>query len=274
MIMRRSIAFLIAFVLLAHLSACGRAPAPSPSAAVEVTAAPTHVPTPRFTQTPAPTIAATPSPSPSPADDGRVQLAEGFYYIELNDEIKERITGLSYPEDDSDISIGYDDLRYIRLLYYDFEGNVKEGELIVNKLLADEVMEIFYELYQAKYPFTSINLVDDYGQAADDELSMEANNTSAFNYRPVAGTSKLSFHSFGAAIDINPLLNPYIKADGSVYPTNALDYVDRSRDFPGKIDHDDLAYKLFTARGWDWGGDWSTSKDYQHFAKDLGFDRG
>ncbi len=243
------------------------APSPAAQTAAGATGAP---------DTPAASPVATASavPTPAPADDGRVQLADGFYFIELNDEIKERITGFSYPEDDTDIAINYADLRYVKLLYYDFNGNVKEGELIVNAQLADEVTEIFYELYQAKYPFTSINLVDDYGQTADDELSMEANNTSAFNYRPVAGTSKLSFHSFGAAIDINPLLNPYIKADGSVYPLNALDYVDRSRDFPGKIDHDDLAYKLFTARGWDWGGNWTTSKDYQHFAKDLGFDRG
>lgn len=271
---KRAFSVILIFLLAAQAAGCAATPLPQASAVVELTLPPAAAPTPRFTQTSEPTVEATPSPVPAPTDEGRVTVAEGFYYIGLNDEIKQRITGLSYPADDTNIAISYGDLRYIRLLYYDFEGNVHEGELIVNALLADEVTEIFYELYQAKYPFTSINLVDDYGQAADDELSMEANNTSAFNYRPVAGTKKLSMHSFGAAIDINPLYNPYIKSDGSIYPANSADYVERSRDFPGKIDHDDLAYKLFTSHGWDWGGDWSGSKDYQHFAKDLGFDRG
>ena len=269
---RRILACFLALVLPALLPGCGKAP--RESAPVEVTRAPSAMATPRATLAPAPGAEPTPSPPPEPTiDDGRVQLAEGFYYIELDGQIKERITGYSYPEDDSDIAVHYDDLRYIHLLYYDFDGVEREGELIVHARLADEVMEIFYELYQAKYPFTSIKLVDDYGQAADDELSMRANNTSAFNYRPVAGTKKLSLHSFGAAIDVNPLFNPYIKADGSFYPANSAEYRDRSRDFPGKIDHDDLAYELFTARGWDWGGDWTSSKDYQHFDKDLGFDR-
>jgi len=271
MIARRMLGFFLALLLLAPLSGCGQAP--RESAPAEITLAPTAAATPQRTLdlTPA---EPTPSRIPEPTvDGGRVQLAEGFYYIELTDEIKARITGLSYPKDDSNIAINYDDLRYIHLLYFDFDGAEHEGELIVNTRLADEVMEIFYELYQAKYPFTSINLVDSYGQAADDELSMQANNTSAFNYRRVAGTSKLSLHSFGAAIDINPLLNPYIKADGSFYPANSEEYCERSRVFPGKIDHDDLAYKLFTAAGWDWGGDWTSAKDYQHFDKDLGFDR-
>lgn len=267
--MKRIYASLMILLLTTQLLAC----APEDPARIELTPMPTVQVT-RFTPTPEPTVQTPPSPTPSAAVDERVQLADGFYYIELSSEIKEQITGLSYPADDSNIAISYDELRYVKLLYYDFDGFVHEGELIVNARLADEVTEIFLQLYQAKYPFTSIKLVDEYGQAADDELSMQANNTSAFNYRPVAGTKKLSFHSFGAAIDINPLLNPYVKADGSIYPANSADYVDRSRDFPGKIDHDDLAYRLFTAYGWEWGGDWTTPKDYQHFAKDLGFDRG
>ncbi len=241
-------------------------PVPTPSAApspVKTTRADVE-PTPQ--PTPEPTLTPTPTPK---ADDGRVELADGFYYIKLNDEIKERITGISYPEDDEDIAISYSDLRYVRIKYCDFNGDVHSGELIVNKKLAEEVMEIFYELYKAEYPLASVRLVDDYGQPGDDTLSMEANNTSAFCYRHVTGSKTLSRHSLGAAIDINPMLNPYI--DGNrIAPENGAKYVNRSLGLAGMIDHDDLCYKLFKKRGWSWGGDWKGDKDYQHFSKSVG----
>ncbi len=186
------------------------------------------------------------------------------------DELKQRITGMSYPEQGSDI-IGYDDLNYIELLYYDFDGQVKEGELIVNVRVAQEVTEIFYELYKAQYPFESVVLVDDFGEPGNDSLSMAANNTSGFNYRTVVGSEKLSRHSYGAAIDVSPVLNPYIDGD-RIAPENGKPYIDRTQDVPGIIDHDDLCYQLFIAHGWVWGGDWPDSKDYQHFSKDLGYD--
>lgn len=188
--------------------------------------------------------------------------------MKLDASLKARITGMSYPADDTNAKITYDDLRYILLLHYDFAGRVQKGELIVHASLADEVTRIFYELYQAKYPLTSVRLVDDYGEPGNDDLSMAANNTSAFNYRRVTGTSTLSRHSYGAAIDINPMLNPYIVGD-RVIPENGAPYADRTREFAGKIDHDDLCYKLFIKRGWTWGGDWSGDKDYQHFSKKI-----
>ncbi len=250
---------------ISSASSLSPTPVPSPEATSESAAAPTPTSIPTANPTSNPTTAPAPKPS---ADSGKVSLAKGFYYIKLNDELKARITGFSYPKDDKDCLISYDDLRYIKLLHYDFTGSVHEGELIVNARLADEVMEIFFKLYQAKYPLASVRLVDDYGERADDNLSMAANNTSAFNYRYVSGTTTLSRHSYGAAIDINPLFNPYIVKD-KVSPVNAADYVDRSRDFAGKIDHDDLCYKLMTGHGWKWGGDWSGDKDYQHFSKSI-----
>ncbi len=232
-------------------------PSPLPTAALPSLPSPTPEPL--------PTIA----PTPLPLNDKTV-IVDGFYYVKLDDNIKQLITGFSYPKDDTDCEISYDDLRYIKLMHYDFEGNVKEGELIVNAALADEVTEIFYLLYKEKYPLTSVTLVDKYGECADDNISMAANNTSAFNYRYVAGTNKLSLHSFGAAIDINPMLNPYVK-NGSVSPENGAAYADRSLDFAGKIDENDICYKLFTERGWSWGGHFKSSKDYQHFSKDIDF---
>lgn len=253
-------AFFFAFFFV--LSGCARAPgaiSPTPAAVS---------PTPALTASPTPTAAPTPTPTPQPTQPPHtLDYAEGFYAIELTDAIKARITGKSYPAD-GDAAIRYDDLRYLGVLYVDFDGASHEGELIVHELVAAEVLEIFHELYLAGYPFTSIRLVDEFGEFADDELSMQANNTSAFNYRLVAGTDHLSLHSYGTAIDINPLVNPYVTKNG-VFPAGAAPYVDRTQDFPGKIDENDLAYRLFTARGWEWGGAWKSVKDYQHFSKQL-----
>ncbi len=199
-------------------------------------------------------------------------IDDGFYYYELNDEIKERITGISYPKDDEGHQVKYDDLRYIRLKYYDFEGNVHDdGELIVNYQVAQEVTEIFYELFQQKYSLASVRLVDYYNQPGHDTLSMEDNNTSAYCYRRVNNSNNFSHHSYGGAIDINPMMNPYISGK-SFSPKNSKDYLDRKKHLAGMIDHKDLAYKLFKDHGWKWGGDWS-DPDYQHFAKDLGYNR-
>ena len=138
----------------------------------------------------------------------------------------------------------------------------------INKDIADDVLEIFKELYESGYQIEKVRLVDEYD--ADDESSMSDNNSSAFNFRFISHTTKISKHGMGMAVDINTLYNPYVKTvDGelSIEPANAADYVERSRDFSHKIDHDDLCYKLFTEHGFEWGGDWTHSKDYQHFEK-------
>lgn len=216
-----------------------------------------------------PTLKPTPVPTPKPTSaSGTIIVADGFSYRPLDAALRKRITGMSYPANDPNCQIRYEDLRYIQLKHYNFEGQVLSGELIVHAKLAREVTDIFLALYRAKYPLTSVRLVDDYGEPHDDTKSMEANNTSAFCYRTVTGSTTLSRHSLGAAIDINPMLNPYIVGD-RVAPVNGAPYVDRTRDFAGKIDHDDLCYKLFTRQGWSWGGDWSGDKDYQHFSKKI-----
>lgn len=263
------IATIIMILTCMFLTACAT-PAAAPSASKGGVSAEAAI-----SQAPSETVAPLPTPAPSATDAWGVYqenaeevIADGFYYLELTDEIKARITGISFPEGEEGIS--YDDLRYIRLKYVDFEGNVHEdGELIVNRQLAQEVTEIFCALYEAKYPLTSVRLVDDYGEPGDDSLSMVANNTSAFNYRLVTGTDTLSLHSFGDAIDVNPRLNPYIDGE-RVAPENGAAYADRTLGLPGMIDHDDLCYQLFTEHGWKWGGDWEGDKDYQHFSKDVG----
>lgn len=187
----------------------------------------------------------------------------GFFFTELTPAVKKEIRGVSLPVH---AEISTDELRYLRVLHTGFDGKTHSGELIVNRLLADEVLEIFRKLYEKAYPIEKIRLIDHYG--ADDERSMTDNNSSAFCYRNIAHTQVLSLHSYGCAIDINPLYNPYL-ADGYVMPAAGAPYADREKNFPHKITREDLCFRIFTEHGWSWGGDWTDEKDYQHFYKDL-----
>ena len=187
-----------------------------------------------------------------------------FYSMELPEEVRQRIWGVSYHENEN---ISMEDLRYLRVLHIGFDGQAHIGELIVNRLIAEDILEIMQELYRQSYPIEKMLLVDAYG--ADDGLSMADNNTSAFNYREIAGSGRLSNHAKGLAIDINPLYNPYVKQTGdgqaSVSPPEGAAYADRSLEFPYKIEGGDLCCRLFGEHGFAWGGDWRSVKDYQHF---------
>ena len=199
------------------------------------------------------------------SDLSEEEKAQLFYATEITDDIFARINGVSYQENNE---ISRENLRYLRVLHIGTNGNTYVGEMIVNESISEDVLEIMQELYRAAYPIEKMVLIDEYG--GDDEASMEANNTSAFNYRNISGSGKLSKHSYGLAIDVNPLYNPYVKnmADATIcQPQNALDYIDRSREFSYKIDENDLCYQLFTAHGFTWGGSWNSVKDYQHFEK-------
>lgn len=199
----------------------------------------------------------------------RVSISEYFYYEPISNEVFKRISGVSYPVD---CTISVDDLRYVSLLYVDFDGNTQNGEMICNKAIAEDILEIFSELYNNGYQIESIKLIDEFD--GDDTASMLANNTSCFNYRVVEGTNRLSNHAKGLAIDLNPFYNPYItyNKDGStnISPEGSEAYADRNASFPYKIDENDLAYKLFKEHGFTWGGNWNSVKDYQHFEKKIG----
>ena len=175
--------------------------------------------------------------------------------------VEARMRGVSYP-DDAEVKLS--DLRYLRLSYIDFEGKEQIGEMICNKAIADDLVAIFRELYEARYPIHSIRLIDDFN--GDDEASMAADNTSCFNYRRKTGMRELSKHARGLAIDINPFENPYVRPY-RVRPAGASAFADRTKDFPHKIDKNDLCYRLFRAHGFSWGGTWRSVQDYQHFEK-------
>jgi D-alanyl-D-alanine carboxypeptidase len=157
-------------------------------------------------------------------------------------------------------------LRRVEVDYLGFDGRTHRGALIVHQELAAEVVAIFDELLRMQYPIERVRPADAY-PGADDELSMEDNNTSAYNCRDIPDTGRWSQHAFGRAIDLNPLLNPEIDSAGAVQPKNAGPYVDRTRSDPGVLHPNDAAVRAFTQRGWRWGGDWHTPVDYQHFER-------
>jgi hypothetical protein len=157
-------------------------------------------------------------------------------------------------------------LRRVSVDYLGFDGQTHRGELIVHQDLASEVTAIFEQLYRLGYPVEKIRTVDHYADA-DDELSMEDNNTSAFNCRHIPGSDEWSPHAYGRAIDLNPLINPCLYASGYFEPRNATAYLDRSRTDPGLLHIGDPAVHAFTDRGWRWGGEWAAPLDYQHFER-------
>ena len=160
-------------------------------------------------------------------------------------------------------------LDTLQVKYIDFEGRTQQGVLICNKAIAKDLREIFAELYKAKYPIERIRPISEYGN--DDERSMQANNTSCYCFRNIEGSTKLSKHAQGLAIDVNPLYNPCVrrKKDGTllVQPSTGMPYVNRSKKFKYKITQKDLCYRLFMKHGFKWGGAWRSLKDYQHFEK-------
>lgn len=237
---------------------------PTPEPTAEPTAAPTE----------APTLLVGASLNGSSQTDKRVEHAEGFYYEPLSDNLRRYMTGVSYPAREGENAVAnpaitFDELRYVHIYHYNFEGTAVEGELICNEYIAQDLVEIFYELYRNEYQIEKVLLIDEYD--GDDDASMTDNNTSCFNYRVVSGSSSLSKHALGLAIDINPLYNPYItyNKDGTenVAPAAAVAFADRSAGFPYKIDENDLCYRLFAEHGFIWGGNWNSVKDYQHFQK-------
>jgi hypothetical protein len=161
--------------------------------------------------------------------------------------------------------VGPEQLRLVRMSVLGFDGKVRRGELIVATDVVRDVVGTFAELYHHRYPIERMLTVEKYD--ADDDLSMEANNTSAFNCRAITGGTAWSNHSYGRAIDVNPVRNPYISASGNVYPPNGAPYVDRTRTDQGLIHADDSTVRAFERRGWEWGGYWETPIDYQHFEK-------
>jgi hypothetical protein len=155
------------------------------------------------------------------------------------------------------------DLRLVTLTHWGFDGRVKRGRIVVHRTEAAKVARVFGVLYRERFPVRRVRPVEAYG--SDDDRSMAADNTSAFNCRLVEGSSSWSEHAYGRAIDLNPLENPYVRG-GHVSPPAGRRYADRSLRAKGMVHDGDAVVRAFAAIGWPWGGHWRSLKDYQHFS--------
>jgi hypothetical protein len=155
------------------------------------------------------------------------------------------------------------DLRLVQVTHLGFDGLPRQGELVVHHAHAAGVVEVFRQLHAARFPVQRMLTVEQYG--SDDDRSMAANNTSAYNCRRTTGGTGWSEHAYGTALDINPVQNPYVRGT-TVEPEAGRAYLDRSRVRPGMVARGELAVRAFAAIGWEWGGDFRTLKDYQHFS--------
>lgn len=165
--------------------------------------------------------------------------------------------------------VALEELRSVHVTHHDYDGNRRVGELVVHRDVVDALADIFARMWAADVRINSMRLVDDFG--GDDDASVAADNTSAFNCRSVTGVpGRWSAHATGRAIDINPLRNPYIASDGTILAPGAEPYRDRSRGEPGMIVEGDATVAAFDAHGWDWGGRWSSPVDHQHFSAQGG----
>ena len=158
--------------------------------------------------------------------------------------------------------VGPSQLRRVRVDYWGYDGEVHRGDLIVRSTQADAVARVFGQLYEGRFQINRIHPVQRYG--SDDDESMAANNTSAFNCRRVTGGSGWSEHAYGTAIDINPVQNPYVTRSGTVLPPAGRPYADRNVKVAGTVNRNGVVVRSFAAIGWEWGGDWTNPKDYQH----------
>lgn len=184
----------------------------------------------------------------------------------IDEEHRHTMEGCSYKDDKV---VSWDKLCYLQVLHHDAEGNSIVGEMVCNIAIADDLLLIFRELYNANYPIERMRLIDCYN--GDDEASMRDNNTSCFNQRKTTAGAGISKHSFGMAVDINPKYNPYYKMRPNgktvIRPKGSEEFTDRSENLPYMIRKGDACYRLFKQHGFYWGGEWARGKDYQHFEK-------
>lgn len=181
-------------------------------------------------------------------------------------DVRVHMTGCSWQPEP--LCPGFDQLRLLRMSYWGFDDRVHDGELIVAESVSADVLAVFGKIFAARFPIGQMRRIDVFG--ADDHASMAANNCSAFNYRVIetsvaSGTPRLSQHSFGLAIDINPVQNPWVRTD-TVLPPEGASYVDRADVRPGMIVRPGPVVAAFESVGWQWGGEWSDYQDYHHFS--------
>ena len=203
--------------------------------------------------------------------------SEGFYYAPLSDALRSYMSGKSYPDlkrasaplpgIDTQNIISLDDLYFLHIWYFDFENNPTEGAIICNKAIAQDLAEIFCELYRNKYCLESVLPLDEYDGSC--RVSAGSNNSFCFGLYDTLTVSSL--HSQGRAVCVNPVYNPFVAYNSNgiseVFPDESIRYSDRTKEFSYKIDPSDLCFRLFTEHGFVWCGDRNSDKNYGCFEK-------
>lgn len=178
----------------------------------------------------------------------------------LSEAERSAMTGVTWTEG---CPVGLDALATVEVTHWGLDGRVRTGQLVVAGAHADAIVRVFERLYAERFPMQSVRPAREFG--GDDDAMMRENNTSAFNCRRVAGGSRYSDHSHGHALDLNPLINPYVRGD-RVDPPGGRAYLERDPTVPGLVVDPGPAVAAFAEAGWKWGGHWSSAKDYQHFS--------
>jgi hypothetical protein len=210
-----------------------------------------------------PPVAATVGSPPVPPAPAMTPAAPVFAatIVPLPSSVRTKMTGRSWRPG---CPVGLDDLRFVTMSYWGFDQTAHTGQMVLHRSYADAVVRVFRYLFAVRFPIQRMQLVDDFG--ADDAASMAADNTSAYNCRGVEGSPGVwSQHSYGWAVDINPVQNPWVRGT-TVEPPAGLAYVDRSKQADGMIHSGDVVVDLFSSIGWTWGGTFRSAQDYQHFS--------
>lgn len=215
------------------------------------------------TETPA-VVTASMTPEPIAPEESRPQRFEGGV-SRIGPALRRVLVGRSWHPG---CPVPIADLRLVRVSYWDFHAGVRTGPLVVHEMVAHDVLWVFRQLFRAKFPIKRVVLPPKYRSPRPQDYwnKHPTSPTGAFNCRPATGSTSLSHHSYGWAIDINPLQNPYVRNDGTVLRHIAKPYRDRSLHRKGMIHEGDIVVRSFARIGWEWGGHWHTLKDYMHFS--------
>jgi hypothetical protein len=209
------------------------------------------------THTPDPAATATPSESPSGPERFSGSIAP------VDPELRSELVAKNWHPG---CPVPISRLRLVTVSYWGFDGAVKQGPLVLNESVAQDVLWVFRQLFRERFPIKRIALAGKWHPPRPSDRFTTTDVTASFSCRPVTDGTTLSEHSYGWAIDINPLQNPYIGTDGKIRRVAERPYVDRSKHLQGMIHPGDIVVRSFARIGWGWGGNWNTLKDYMHFS--------
>ena len=221
--------------------------------------------------TPEPGVSAVPSAEDAaPAEDARPRFAGRVW--QLPSSLRREMRGTTWKPG---CPVPLTDLRLLRFNYWDFDGEVKRGPMVVHQDVSPDVLWVFGRLFRGRFPIKRVALAREFvPEEFEPRISSRRSVTASFNCRPVVTPlgpgEDFSQHSYGLAVDINPVQNPFVTADGFVRNRTARPYLDRSKRLTGMIHDGDVVVRSFAAIGWSWGGQWSGGKDYMHFSRSGG----